>query len=308
VNEIIALLGIDFPVSAFQVRIGGCKGVLSLDPSLKGRRIVLRPSMQKFDSTHTELEIVKPAIFNSVYLNRQVITLLSSLGVSDCVFKELHDNMLTELDQMLTDPKVATKIVKQSPGPMTKCLITMLDAGIEMTEDMLLGSLLTIRKKKLADLQKKTRIFIEQGASLMGVTDESKTLEYGQVYIQVVKDGVATVIEGDVTVTKNPCVHPGDVRVLRAVKPKTDLSHHVNVIVFPQKGHRPHTNETSGSDLDGDEYFITWNSDLKPPKIWYPTEYPTLKQEPSNTSKAAMIDFIVEFITSGMIQSSLLTV
>lgn len=36
---------------------------------------------------------------------------------------------------------------------------------------------------------------------------------------------------------------------------------------------RPHPNECSGSDLDGDEYFVCWDSDLIPPKQINPMDY-----------------------------------
>lgn len=37
--------------------------------------------------------------------------------------------------------------------------------------------------------------------------------------------------------------------------------------------HRPHPNECSGSDLDGDIYFVCWDPELIPPATSEPMDY-----------------------------------
>lgn len=48
-------------------------------------------------------------------------------------------------------------------------------------------------------------------------------------------------------VTKNPSLHPGDVRKLIAVD-VPELHHITNCIVFPAKGKRPHPDEMAGKE------------------------------------------------------------
>jgi RNA-dependent RNA polymerase len=49
---------------------------------------------------------------------------------------------------------------------------------------------------------------------------------------------IPRVIKGSVLVTRCPCLHPGDMRLLKAVN-KPGLEHLFNVIVFSTKGKRP---------------------------------------------------------------------
>jgi RNA-dependent RNA polymerase len=95
-------------------------------------------------------------------------------------------------------------------------------------------------------------------------------------------------VVGTVVVAKNPCLHPGDIRILEAVD-VPELHHLVDCLVFPQNGERPHPNEASGSDLDGDLYFVTWDEKLIPPgkKSWNPMDYspPEAKQLPRQVSQ-----------------------
>ena len=53
------------------------------------------------------------------------------------------------------------------------------------------------------------------------------------------------VVSGPLIVTRNPCLHPGDVRQLEAVDVR-ELSHLVDCVVFPRYGSRPQCNEMAG--------------------------------------------------------------
>lgn len=55
-----------------------------------------------------------------------------------------------------------------------------------------------------------------------------------------------------------------------------------NVVIMPIKGKYPLTSQISGSDLDGDNFFICWDDRLIP-KIIYP---PNLIDDPLTSNKA----------------------
>lgn len=79
----------------------------------------------------------------------------------------------------------------------------------------------------------------------------------------------------EVMVVRNPCYHVGDIRVLKLVKHKAQYAHLSDCIIFPTKGHRPHADESSGGDLDGDMFFVSWDCDLIPRWRGSPFDYST---------------------------------
>lgn len=107
-------MGVGITPSAFQIRYGGFKGVVAVDPHSQ-EKLSLRPSMNKFSSTHLGLEVLNWSKFLPCYLNRQVISLLSTLHVPDSVFERMQASVLTQLDAMLDDPVAALEILQVWP-------------------------------------------------------------------------------------------------------------------------------------------------------------------------------------------------
>lgn len=108
------------------------------------------------------------------------------------------------------------------------------------------------------------------------------------------------ILQGKVVVSRNPCTHPGDIRLLDAVD-RPELQHLVNVIVFPSTGERPLCNMMSGGDLDGDVYFVCWdqritshitNKTIQPPATYTKPDF--VKTKPAEESIADYFTFFLE--------------
>ncbi|XP_022778050.1 uncharacterized protein LOC111319571, partial [Stylophora pistillata] len=312
--EVVRQIGKPFKPSAFQVRFAGYKGVLALDPRLPGKQAIFRESMSKFDSFHRRLEVLQTSRPQVVFLNHQVIMLLSNLGVPDEVFIKLQNDMLDKLAGMLVNERDAIQLLG-SGAKVGVSYHNVSNAGIPLTTEPFFKSLLVaMYRNHMHELLSRARILLPPAEArlMMGVMDELGVLKPGQVFVQY--SAVETredrddefdknkkiVLSGPVVVTRNPCLHPGDVRQLEAVD-VPGLFHLVDCIVFPSRGSRTHPNEMAGGDLDGDLYFVCWNKDLLPRKPNYPPmDYPSLPKleqtEPIATRD--MTKFVVDYIRS----------
>lgn len=325
--EVAKKLKLDLnPPCAYQIRYAGFKGVVACWPAKgDGVRLSLRPSMNKFQSDHTILEICSWTRFQPGFLNRQIVTLLSTLDVADEVFWQMQESMLCRLNQMLVDKDVAFDVLMASCAEEGNAAAMMLSAGFEpQSEPHLRGILTCVRAAQLWDLREKARIFVPSGRWLMGCLDEVGVLEQGQCFIHVSTPMLENcfskhgsrftegrkslqVIKGLVVIAKNPCLHPGDIRILEAVD-APGLHHLYDCLVFPQNGDRPHTDEASGSDLDGDLYFVTWDENLIPPskKSWPPMDYTPAK--PQTQGRPVVTKDIMDFFVKNIANESLGTI
>ncbi|EJW04011.1 hypothetical protein EDEG_01705 [Edhazardia aedis USNM 41457] len=131
-KKVCECLGIINIPSAFQIRIGGYKGVVSLyklknnneEKKLKNiiyssntntnlnstnidtnsnislvqsNSLYVRNSMKKFESTHRTLEVVAFSQNIPCYLNRQIILILCALGINDNIIIEMQDNYIEKI-------------------------------------------------------------------------------------------------------------------------------------------------------------------------------------------------------------------
>jgi RNA-dependent RNA polymerase len=137
----------------------------------------------------------------------------------------------------------------------------MINAGLmNSREPFLFGMLEAKRVYALKDLRNRARISVPDTFLLMGVLDEIGILGPNEVYVHTstiisehhIFDSeeketrrLAKVWTGQCAVTRNPCLHPGDISVLVAVD-VPDLAHLRNCIVFSQKGDIPPPSTMSG--------------------------------------------------------------
>ncbi|KAM0676283.1 hypothetical protein GVAV_000246 [Gurleya vavrai] len=227
--------------------------------------VFLRKSMNKFESKHKLLEVITFSQHIAGHLNRQIILILEALGIDLDIFLEMQDEFIVKL---ITNNK--------------KELVSKFCSDFEffdIQEKFFLKLLDPIIKKCTYDLVKKSKIFICKSRLLMGILDEHNVLEENQVFIQCspcincsCKEKDQKIITGMVAIAKNPCLHPGDVRLVECVD-KKELNYLKDVVVFSAKGQRPIFNMCSGSDLDGDCYFCTWDERLLKIKTKEPDEY-----------------------------------
>jgi RNA-dependent RNA polymerase len=318
-------LRLDHIASAYQIRYAGVKGVVAVNPlSLDDEAqplMTIRPSMKKFESEHDIVDVLNISKIIPAYLNRQIIIILSALGIPDEVFHQFQESTIKSLSDVLTDEYTAFKsLIENLNGVIYQALgYGMMNYSIE---PFFRSLLLLIYQKQMEDVLLRTRLYVENARILLGVVDETLTLKEDEVFVQIsfedeedftgnavetsVEDYLykrdltfnrkTRVIVGDVVIAKNPCLHPGDVRKYKAVDHPLLKRCMVDVIVFPAVGKRPIPNLCSGSDLDGDLYFVTWDERLIIKKNDEPMNY--LPPAAMNLDNAVQLEDVKKFMVN----------
>lgn len=317
------------PPSAYQFRLGGCKGMLTVSSDPIAYDVHIRPSQIKFEAEHKRLEIIRWSQFSAATLNRQLILVLSALRIRGQVFLDRLNTMLESIRYVMGSDRQAIELLEKfiDPNRKTLALAEMVSAGFRRTNEPFVSSLLALWKSwNQKYLKEKAKILVEKGASLLGVLDETGTLKghfehqvphkgmarkkriaaLPEIFVQIssMEKGVGPrVIQGVCIVARNPSLHVGDIRVVHAVDCKA-LRHLVDVIVFPQTGDRDVTSMCSGGDLDGDDYLVIWDQDLIP-EDWSVNPLNYVSRRAPDLDRDVTINDITSFYVTYMKNDSL---
>ena len=235
--------------SCFQIRLGGAKGVVVVDPTLTGRSIFLRPSQTKFDARDVRTLDIQSCSSRPrpMFLNRPMIVIMEYLGVKNEVFTNLQDMAVHDIRSGSNSFLEASKLFGQHglgasfrlPSLMTNIKTQLgLDIKSYSAPDGLHHHLIneTIRcacAQALREIKHRAHIPVEGSVTLLGVSDEWGCLREGEIYATVFDErtGISQPIEGRVLVTRSPQIHPGDLQYATAVR-RPELDHLNNVMVF----------------------------------------------------------------------------
>ncbi|OBS20006.1 hypothetical protein FPOA_11728 [Fusarium poae] len=265
--------------SVFQIRYRGYKGVVTFDKRMEKQKALLkfRKSMKKFsggdDLSFAVVEYSKP--FSYGFLNDETIILLHSLGISQETLLSKQRQHFDLLRKAKTDCLDAFRFLSYVNRPDLAERVFL--EGSESIKPQI-NSLVNAELKKMLNKKdgQKCRIFVQKSRLLFGVCDAWDVLREGEVAVKVTMEdnGLAHALKNtEVTVIRNPCLHPGDWQKFKVVE-RPELDRLTDCIVFSTRGKRPAADMMSGGDLDGDTFFVCWDPDLIPSTIWAPALYP----------------------------------
>ncbi|KAG9008075.1 hypothetical protein FRB94_013732 [Tulasnella sp. JGI-2019a] len=321
--------------SAYQFRMGGYKGVLAVDYKLRGMEVRLRKSQSKFNSPGAQQIEIAQAFFKpkQVYLNRNLIMILETLGVPASSFIKLQDEAVDDIEMAAHSLRGCADLLLDAHGfgtsfRLSSVFYSLSKLGIGFPEetplhvlndDFIDRAIEFAANHALRVIKHKARIPVKGSFTLVGVADIHGYLKPNEVFVCIKEKNRRTMwLEGKLLVTRSPQAHPGDVQFVHAIgQPPSDSpftpkrNPRYNSIVFSTNGSRSVPLMLAGGDLDGDEFVIICNSDLWPPTCDNPAAYPpaiikTLNR-PCNVDDIA--DWVIEYINSdilGMISMELL--
>jgi len=301
-SKVQLTLELDYQPSAVQVRYRGIEGMLVLKEDLGYFEVLFHDSMQKFVTPIENMperfsfadvvDYSRPYV--NGYLDTRMVMLLADRGVSAQTLKNLQAGYHELLEGM---GKETAEYFLRFKGEF-RLLQDIQDKGIDGT---IKKRLKCLRKQELDEMEKAayTRILVPESRVVFAVCDPYDKLKYGECYFNptMPKDEAKVFPAGqEFVVTRNPCYHPGDVRVLKMTKEKEGYENLRDCLVLPVEGPRPHAFECFGGDLAGNMFFVSWDKNLIPSEKKNPCDYsPTVAAQLRQASAKSVSKALEKF-------------
>lgn len=310
--------------SCYQIRLGGYKGMISVDPTIPGEIVRLRPSMSKFDARSYTLDIAGSFRRSlPAFLNRPLIKILEDLKIPAQIFLDAQVQAIQKIEGSRASFRASAKLLEREGLGISSKFSKILRRfsslmGTDQTD--YIGSRFIHDCLDLAvieclrSLKYRARIPLEGSYTLVGVADEDQYLQEGQVYVCIKekkKDRKISTkyLRGPVAISRSPSIHPGDVQVVQAVgEPPAwcqRLKGLVNCVVFSVLGQRSLPSCLGGGDLDGDLYTLITDPNMIPLKanLKSPASYPPPQQKllPQPCTIEDGMEFFLEYISSDLV-------
>lgn len=186
-------------------------------------------------------------------MNDEVVLLLHALGIKENVLLHKQAEHLQFLASAAHDSRNGFRFLTYMNNlPLAEKVLMDSIESVQPT----ITKLVNAEYDKMLNKrdEQRCRILIPKSRLLFGICDAWGVLKEGECALKITMDGDGQprALHGsEVLVTRNPCLHPGDLQKFKVVA-RDELAHLVDCIVFPTQGKRPAADLMSGGDLDGD--------------------------------------------------------
>ena len=301
-SKVQRIFELDKQPSAVHVRYRGIEGMLVLKEDLTDVKVQFHTSMQKFvtpgENMPEDLSFADAVDYSRPYVNgyldTRMVMLLADRGVSSQNLHDLQKGYHELLEGMC---KETAEYFLRFKGEF-RLLQDIQERGIDST---ITERLKGLRKQELDEMKKAayTRILVPESREVFAVCDPYNKLKYGECYFNptMPEDDAKVFGAGQkFVVTRSPCYHPGDLRVLKMTKDKKVYEKLRDCLVLPIEGRHPHALECFGGDMAGNKFFVSWDKNLIPTEKETPCDYsPTVAAQLREASTKSVSKALEKF-------------
>ncbi|KAK6514893.1 hypothetical protein TWF506_007255 [Arthrobotrys conoides] len=299
-------MALDYVPSYFQIRHGGRKGLIVLDPENRDPemqnllQIKYRGSQIKFQTREDlNIEVVDYARpLKKGNIGQQFISILHNGGVPEETLRNLareaiETDEIWKLLEQADKPSFVKRFYQTTslkkrrdkdgcfryagsmPISYEERIIQLVDAGFTISECLALKNLVSKCNKPRLESWGGLKFTISESTSVKCIPDFKGVLKEGEVFLQfsdgfAVGDTLLKFLCGKVLVGRAPAYIASDIQAATAVTSPEVLEVYrdfVDCIVFPTVGTHSFASYLSGGDYDGDSVLVIWDQRIVKPFI-----------------------------------------